>query len=69
MKRVVVLLFSMFFLSPAHSQNWPAKPVKFIVPAGQGGTIDPLSRFFADNGAARCPFVSHLVHSGGTKLS
>jgi hypothetical protein len=28
-----------------------------------------LSRFFADNGAARCPFVSLLVQSCGTKLS
>jgi tripartite-type tricarboxylate transporter receptor subunit TctC len=32
----------------AQAQAWPAKPVKFIIPSGQGGTIDPLSRFMAD---------------------
>jgi tripartite-type tricarboxylate transporter receptor subunit TctC len=36
------------FLIDGNAQSWPAKPVRFIVPAGQGGTIDPLSRFFAD---------------------
>jgi tripartite-type tricarboxylate transporter receptor subunit TctC len=30
------------------AQGWPVKAVKFIVPAGPGGTIDPLSRFLAD---------------------
>jgi hypothetical protein len=28
-----------------------------------------LPRFFADHGAARCPFVSLLVQSRGTTLS
>ncbi len=41
---VVLLLFPL----GVQAQGWPAKPVKFVVPAGQGGTIDPLSRFFAD---------------------
>jgi tripartite-type tricarboxylate transporter receptor subunit TctC len=31
-----------------HAQAWPNKPVKFIVPSGPGGTIDPLGRFLAD---------------------
>lgn len=48
MKRWFLLLFLIFFSTAGNSQNWPLKPVKFIVPAGQGGTIDPLSRFFAD---------------------
>ena len=41
---VVLILFPFC----AQAQGWPAKPVRLIVPAGQGGTIDPLSRFFAD---------------------
>ena len=41
---VVLILFPL----GVQAQGWPAKPVKFVVPAGQGGTIDPLSRFFAD---------------------
>ena len=43
---IAILLFSSF---EAQAQSWPVKPVKFIVPAGPGGTIDPLSRFLADS--------------------
>ena len=48
MKRLAVLLVLTFVLSNGIAQTWPAKPVRFIVPAGPGGTIDPLSRFLAD---------------------
>lgn len=48
MKRLAILLALAAVLIDGNAQTWPAKPVKFIVPAGQGGTIDPLSRFFAD---------------------
>lgn len=48
MKRLVLLSFLILFSLAGNAQNWPTKPVRFIVPAGQGGTIDPLSRFFAD---------------------
>jgi tripartite-type tricarboxylate transporter receptor subunit TctC len=47
-KRLALLLALAVALIDGNAQTWPAKPVKFIVPAGQGGTIDPLSRFFAD---------------------
>ena len=29
---------------PAFGQQWPAKPVKFIVPFPPGGSVDPLAR-------------------------
>lgn len=48
MKRLVLLSLLLGFSLAGNAQNWPTKPVRFIVPAGQGGTIDPLSRFFAD---------------------
>src|SRR5262245_39022617 len=48
MRRFVLLLFLLVFSTGGNCQSWPSKPVKFIVPAGPGGTIDPLSRFLAD---------------------
>lgn len=48
MKRLALLLALACVLIDGNAQSWPAKPVRFIVPAGPGGTIDPLSRFLAD---------------------
>ena len=48
MKRALIAVLVLAAATAAQAQSWPTKPVKFIVPAGQGGTIDPLSRFFAD---------------------
>lgn len=48
MKRTLIAVLALAAATAAQAQSWPTKPVKFIVPAGQGGTIDPLSRFFAD---------------------
>jgi tripartite-type tricarboxylate transporter receptor subunit TctC len=32
---------------PAHAQDWPSKPVKFVSPYPPGGSVDPLARLFA----------------------
>ena len=48
MNRLIAFLCLMIMALCANAQGWPAKPVKFIVPSGPGGTIDPLSRFLAD---------------------
>jgi tripartite-type tricarboxylate transporter receptor subunit TctC len=43
---LVVLLAAVAWA--AHAQEWPTKPVRMIIPAGQGGTIDPITRLVAD---------------------
>jgi tripartite-type tricarboxylate transporter receptor subunit TctC len=52
MKRLVALLLILLAAAVlpggAQAQAWPTKPVKFLIPAGPGGTIDPLTRFLAD---------------------
>jgi tripartite-type tricarboxylate transporter receptor subunit TctC len=53
MKRIVALLLATLAAAVlpagAYAQTWPTKPVKFVIPAGPGGTIDPLTRFLADS--------------------
>lgn len=48
MNRLVAILALLALPLAAAAQSWPTKPVKFIIPSGPGGTIDPLSRFVAD---------------------
>jgi tripartite-type tricarboxylate transporter receptor subunit TctC len=36
-----------FFTTISFSQEWPAKPVKFVSPYPPGGSVDPLARMFA----------------------
>lgn len=34
---------------PSHSQSFPAKPIRIIVPLVAGGSLDTLSRMMAEN--------------------
>ncbi len=38
------LLLSLSVAVPAMAQDWPVKPVRFIVPFPPGGSVDPLAR-------------------------
>lgn len=39
-----VLIAAAFAFAPASAQEWPSKPVRFIVPFPPGGSVDPLAR-------------------------
>jgi tripartite-type tricarboxylate transporter receptor subunit TctC len=41
---VRILMLSLAVALPAVAQEWPSKPVKFIVPFPPGGSVDPLGR-------------------------
>jgi tripartite-type tricarboxylate transporter receptor subunit TctC len=47
LSRVLAVLALSAFAAASHSQEWPAKPVKFVSPYPPGGSVDPLARLFA----------------------
>jgi tripartite-type tricarboxylate transporter receptor subunit TctC len=45
MMRIALFFIAAFVaVSQAFAQDWPSKPVKFIVPFPPGGSVDPLAR-------------------------
>ncbi len=49
-RRALLSLASIALALPmgsVHANNWPAKSIRIVVPAGQGGSADPLARLVA----------------------
>src|SRR3954467_10254935 len=44
---------SLFLMSEASAQAWPAKPVKFVVPQGAGGATDVFARYVGQKLSAK----------------
>jgi tripartite-type tricarboxylate transporter receptor subunit TctC len=45
--RIAALVFCMLLGMPAHAQDYPAKPVRILVPYGPGGATDIIARIVA----------------------
>jgi tripartite-type tricarboxylate transporter receptor subunit TctC len=52
-------LFAAFVAAPVSAQEWPAKPVKIVVPFPPGGSADPIARVLGSKMSAALgqPFI------------
>src|SRR5688572_17281254 len=48
-----LLLAATLYATPAAAQDWPQRPVRFILPFGPGSAADTLARVIGDDLAAR----------------
>jgi tripartite-type tricarboxylate transporter receptor subunit TctC len=64
------LLFSVFWGLSAHAQDWPAKPIRLIVPYQAGGGVDAAARLVAQHWAAVLgqPVLVEPKPGGGTVI-
>jgi tripartite-type tricarboxylate transporter receptor subunit TctC len=47
MQRLAALAAALLVSATSFAQEWPAKPVRFVVPFPPGGSVDPLGRLLA----------------------
>jgi tripartite-type tricarboxylate transporter receptor subunit TctC len=49
MKRIFLLITTIIFVTAIHAQEYPSKPVKFVVGFGAGGPTDVIARIVAQD--------------------
>jgi tripartite-type tricarboxylate transporter receptor subunit TctC len=52
-RMLLAAAISLGAFSPAHAQDYPARPIRMVVPYPAGGTADLMPRIFADKLAAK----------------
>src|SRR5215216_6027601 len=68
MKRVLPLLL-MLLAGPAAAQDWPAKPIRAVVPVGAGSSTDIVHRLVLEQLSSQLGqqvVVENRVGAGGT---
>jgi tripartite-type tricarboxylate transporter receptor subunit TctC len=53
MKRILALVFLAVFTHAAAAQSWPSQPVRLVVPASPGSSLDVIARVLGENLRAR----------------
>jgi tripartite-type tricarboxylate transporter receptor subunit TctC len=69
MRLVAAVLLALVLALPASAQQWPTKPVRFVVPFPAGGTTDLLARLFAQRmseGLGQSVLVENMGGAGGS---
>jgi len=58
MKRIALACLFLCLAFSAGAQDWPLKPVKFVVPFPPGGSVDPLARLMAKRTAFKYTYLN-----------
>jgi len=64
MKRLLFVLL-LLLAPPAAAQDWPAKPIKFVVPFATGGATDVLTRLLCEQLTAELKVPCVVDNKGG----
>lgn len=48
-RKIVGIVFTFLFIGVVNAQEWPTKPIKWIVPFPPGGAMDVIARALADS--------------------
>lgn len=59
--RTGLLISAAILVSPAAAQDYPAKPIRFVITGGAGGSTDVVARVVGDKLAGGCRLSALLT--------